>query len=268
MLNSAPRFLTYEAGDSRLHTLDPRTKLAGAALLVADVLMSSVPRGIVVAYMLGALAGLAAIELLPAMWRLIRPLLIFLLLLAVLVIVTTPGHALAHFLFIVPTTDGFALAIRLDLQVLLIAYTSSLVTLTTPPLAIASGLQWLLGWLERIRVPVRDIIAMVTIGLTFVPLLISEAQRIIAAQRARGADLTMAALADEESLGALLIPLLLGNLRRGDELAESLEARLYDTGPRTSLEEYHFHRADAVVAGILLVGSVIVAVLSFGPLSG
>jgi energy-coupling factor transport system permease protein len=268
MLGSTPRFLTYQPGETILHRLDPRTKLLCAGLVAADSLIASVPRGIVAAYVLGAIVGLAAFDLLPALWKLIRPLLFFLVLFGLLVVVTTPGHALAHFWIVVPTRDGVDLAIRLGLQVLLIAYTSSLLTLTTPPLALADGLQWMFGCLERFKIPVREIVAMVVIGLTFVPLLLAEVQKVMAAQRARGADLSMnAMLSDEASLGALLIPVLLANLRRGGELAESMEARLFDTGPRTSLRERAFGRLDALVGGVMLLGSLVVVGLSFGPLS-
>jgi energy-coupling factor transport system permease protein len=224
--------------------------------------MASVPKGMIAAFALGAMIGLIELELLPALWRLIRPLLVFLVLFGLLVVVTTPGHALAHIWILVPTTDGVALAIRLGLEVLLIAYTTSFLTLTTPPLAIADALQWSFGWLERVKLPVRDIISMVAIGLTFVPLLLGEAQRVVAAQRARGANLSLSQM-DEESMGALLIPLLLANLRRGEELAESMEARLYGTGPRTALHERHFGGGDAIAAAVIVAGTAIVAVLSF-----
>lgn len=266
MIGSTPRFLTFEVGDSVLHRLDPRTKLLGTSVIAADALIASVPRGIAAALVFGALVGLSSFRLLPSLWRLIRPLMVFLVLFGLLIVVTTPGHALAHVWIIAPTRDGVDLAIRLGLQVLLIAYTTSLLTLTTPPLALAGAMEWSLGFLERFKVPVREIVAMVTIGLTFVPLLLEEAQKVIAAQRARGADLSMNAIMDEQSLGALLIPLLLANLRRGDELAESMESRLFDTGPRTSIRERQFGRSDAVAAGCLCVATVVVAFLSFGSL--
>jgi energy-coupling factor transport system permease protein len=263
MIGSTPRFLNYEAGDSILHRLDPRTKLLAAIVIMADALMASVPRGMLVAYALGVISGLAAPHLLPPLLRILRPLLILIVLFGVIVVVTTPGKALFHIGFIVPTRDGVDLAIRLGLQSLLIIYTTSLLSLTTPPLAVADALQWMFGWLEKVRIPVRSIIAMVAIGLTFVPLLIEETQKVIAAQRARGADLGMNTLLEEDSMGALLIPLLLANLRRGDELAESMEARLYDTGPRTSLEQRRFRRLDAMAGGILALATLGVILFSF-----
>lgn len=263
MLGNAPRFLSYEVGNSVLHRLDPRTKLLGMVGLFADALVANVPFGMIAAYALGAVAGLLAYHLLPSLWRTLRALLVLIVLFGLIIVVVTPGHALVHIGILVPTRDGVDLAIRLGLQALLIVYTTSLLTLTTPPLAVASALEWALGWLQRFKVPVRDIIAMVAIGLTFVPLLLEETQKVIAAQRARGADLGMNALLDEESMGALLIPLLLANLRRGEELAESMDARLYDTGPRTALQHPRFGTVDLKAATVIVIFTIIVVLLSF-----
>lgn len=266
MLGNPVQFLSYQAGHSVLHRLDPRTKLLGAVLVVADVLAASVPWGMLIAYVFGVTLGVVAHSMLSRLWRVLRPLPVLIALFGVLIVITTPGKPLTHFhllITIVPTRDGLDLAIRLALQVLLIVYTTSLLTLTTPALAIADALFWATGWLERFRVPVRDIVAMVAIGLTFVPLLLEEVQKVIAAQRARGADLSINALLEDESMGALLIPLLLANLRRGAELAESMEARLYNTGPRTSLIQRRFHRIDLTAALVVLGFSAALIVISF-----
>jgi energy-coupling factor transport system permease protein len=263
VIGNVPRFLSYQAGTTFLHRLDPRTKLLCTAAIVGDALIASVPYGIGIALGFAAVIGLMAADLLPALWRLLRPLLVLIVIFGLIITVITPGHALAHFWLLAPSRDGVDLAIRLGLQAVLIVYTTSLLTLSTPPLAVADSLQWSLGWLERFRIPIRDIIAMVGIGLTFVPLLIEEAQKVIAAQRARGANLGMNALLDEHSMGALLIPLLLANLRRGEELAESMEARLYGTGPRTSLAQPHFRSIDALAGGVVALVSVTVAIVNF-----
>jgi energy-coupling factor transport system permease protein len=263
LIGRAPRFLSYQAGASPLHTLDPRTKLLATGAIVADVLIASVPRGMVVAYGLGAVAGLTARYLLPTLWHVLRPLIVLLALFGVLIIVVTPGKAFAHIWILAPSYDGVALAIQIGLQALLIIYTTSLLSLTTPPLAVADALLWTFGRLEKFHIPVRDVIAMVAIGLTFVPLLIDETQKVMAAQRARGAELGFSSLLEEEAMGALLIPLLLANLRRGEELAESMEARLYGTGPRSSLVQRHFSRRDSLAAGVIAVFSAGVIVASF-----
>jgi energy-coupling factor transport system permease protein len=263
MIGNTPKFLSYQAGDTLLHRLDPRTKLLGMVGIVAAALIASVPFGMAAAYLFGAVAGLCATNLLPALGRVLRPMFFLIVLFGVLLVIITPGKAITHIWIVVPTYDGVALAIRLGLQALLIVYTTSLMSLTTPPLAVADALEWALGWLHHFRVPVQDIIAMVAIGLTFVPLLIEETQRVFAAQRARGADLGVNALLEEEAMGALLIPLILANLRRGDELAESMEARLYATGPRTSLVQRRFRRDDITVLACVAVGLAAVATISF-----
>ncbi|MGH2448910.1 MAG: CbiQ family ECF transporter T component [Chloroflexota bacterium] len=263
MLGSAPRLLTYQVGDSALHRLDPRAKLMATAGVVAAVLLAGGPASFVIAYGLGAIAGTLAGRAVGQLWRTLRPLLILIFLFGLLITVVTPGQPLAHILILVPTLQGVELGIRLGLQALLIVYTTSLLTLTTPPLALADALESLTGFLQRVRFPVRDIIAMVGIGLTFVPLLIEEVQKVIAAQRARGATLGVETLLDEHSMGALMIPLLLANLRRGEELAASMEARLYATGPRTSLYERHYHRRDLFAGLAVAVALAAIIYLSF-----
>lgn len=263
MIGNTPRFLSYQAGDTFLHRLDPRTKLLGVVGLVAAALIASVPLGMIGAYTFGILAGLSAASLLPALGKVLRPMFVLIVLFGLLLVVVTPGKALVHIWILVPTRDGVDLAIRLGLQALLIVYTTSLMSLTTPPLAVADALEWAMGWLRYFRVPVSDIIAMVAIGLTFVPLLIEETQKVFAAQRARGADLGVNALLEEEAMGALLIPLLLANLRRGEELAESMEARLYATGPRTSLVQRRFQQVDVATLAVVAAALLAVAGISF-----
>jgi energy-coupling factor transport system permease protein len=263
MIGSAPRFLSYRVGTTLLHRLDSRTKLLGTAVVVANALFASVPQGMIVAYALGAIAVIAAASLFDSLWRVLRPLIVLVFSFGILIVIVTPGKAFAHFWIIAPSYDGVQLAIQIGLQAFLIISTTSLLSITTPPLAVADSLEWALGWLQRFRVPIRDIIAMVGIGLTFVPLLIAETQKVIAAQRARGADIGFNALLEEEAMGALLIPLLLANLRRGEELAESMEARLYATGPRGSLSQPHFGRLDAYAAAILAVFTAINIIVSF-----
>src|SRR5947209_2427289 len=172
MIGSTPQFLSYQAGDSFLHRLDPRTKLICMVVIVADALMASVPQGMIVVYLLAATAGLTARHLLPSLWKTLRPLLVLIALFGVLIVVITPGKALAHFWILAPSREGLDLAIRLGLQSFVIIFSSSLLSLTTAPMAVAGALEWSLGFLQRIRFPIHDVIAMVAIGLTFVPLLI------------------------------------------------------------------------------------------------
>src|SRR5437764_7472774 len=181
-MDSTPRFLSYQAGDSLLHRLDPRTKLLCMVVIVADALLASVPQGMLVVYALALVAALSARHLLPALWRTLRPLLILIALFGVLITVVTPGKAFFHFWLFAPSREGLDLAIRLGLQSLVIIVSSSLLSLTTPPLSLARAMEWSVGFLRGVRIPIDDIIAMVAIGLTFVPLLIEETRKVIVAQ--------------------------------------------------------------------------------------
>jgi len=266
MITSGPQLLSYQTGNTFLHRLDPRAKLLGAAVIVAGVLLAGTPAAMVAAYALGAVAGLLARPLVPALARTLRPLLVLIIVFGIIITFVTPGHALFRLGPVVFTRDGLDLGVRLGLQAFLIVYATSLLTLTTPPLSLAAAMEWVLGFLRWFKVPVHDIIAMVAIGLTFVPLLIGEVQKVIAAQRARGADLSIMSLMDEDSMGALMIPLLLANLRRGEELADSMEARLYGTGPRSSLIVWRWTRVDTLTSILLLLGLGVILLLSFSAL--
>src|SRR5450759_3657669 len=125
VIGNVPRFLSYQAGTTFLHRLDPRTKLLCTAAIVGDALIAGVPYGIGIALGFAAVIGLMAADLLPALWRLLRPLLVLIVIFGLIITVITPGHALAHFWLLAPSRDGVDLAIRLGLQAVLIVYTTS-----------------------------------------------------------------------------------------------------------------------------------------------
>jgi energy-coupling factor transport system permease protein len=144
-------------------------------------------------------------------------------------------------------------------QFFVILYTSALMTMTTAPSALGHALIWYLSPLRRLRVPVDDIGVMVSLGLAFLPLLQQELQRILLAQRVRGADFRRGPLEVRvRNALALLPPLLVGNLRRAEELAVAMEARGYIPGTsRTILKAGHLGRNDVVaIAATLLCAAV------------
>jgi energy-coupling factor transport system permease protein len=134
-----------------------------------------------------------------------------------------------------------------------------LVTITTAPSALGNGLLWYMAPLRRLRVPVDDIAIMVSLGLAFLPLLQQELQRILLAQRVRGADFRRGSLETRlYNAVALLPPLLAGNLRRAEELALAMEARGYVPGARrTVLNAGHLGPADIVAVAAALACAVV-----------
>jgi energy-coupling factor transport system permease protein len=139
-------------------------------------------------------------------------------------------------------------------QLTLLIYSTGLLTMTTPPLTLTAGLQRLLGWLSRFRVPVEEIALIITLGLTFLPLIQQQLDRVLTAQLARGADFRGGTweMRGRNAL-ALFIPLLVSNLRRAEDLALAMEARGYQVGARrTHLQTQVMTRRDYVFLAVVI----------------
>ncbi len=251
--------LQYVPGQSPLHRLDARSKLLTMAIIIAGVLIAGHPQGYAVLLLL--LAGATAVGRidLARVRRAFGLLLVFIVIGGVVVAILTPGKVVATFGPVHVTDTGRDLAIRGTAQTLVIIYTGALMVMTTAPSVLGNGLVWFMNPLRRLRVPVDEIAVMVSLGLAFLPLLQQELQRILLAQRARGADFRRGTF-ESRLISALNIlpPLLASNLRRAEELAVAMEARGYVPGaPRTLLNAGRFGRADAVAILLALVFAII-----------
>lgn len=258
---SSSRFaaLQYRPGRSLLHGLDARTKILAAAIAMAGVLIAPDPKGYIALIAL-LVAGTAAGRVGPALfWRAFGPLLILFLIGGALTAILIPGPVLYHLGPFHITKTGFDLVVRASVQALVILYTSVLMTITTAPSALGHGLLWYMSPLRRLRVPVDEIAVMVSLGLAFLPLLQQELQRILLAQRVRGADFRRGPIETRaRNALALLPPLLAGNLRRAEELAVAMEARGYAPGaPRTVLNAGRFGIADVITLVVTLACAII-----------
>lgn len=151
------------------------------------------------------------------------------------------------------TEDAVNTSIKLGLRLVLLIIGASVLPLTTTPVAIADGLETLMKPLKLIRVPVHDIAVVMSIALRFIPTLFEETQKIISAQKARGADFdTGSIFARAKSLLPVLIPLFVSSFRRADELAFAMDARCYNaTENRTKMRKATFGFGD--VAAILFI---------------
>jgi energy-coupling factor transport system permease protein len=145
---------------------------------------------------------------------------------------------------------------------------SSLLTYTTSPIALTDGLERLLKPLAKIKVPVHELAMMMTIALRFIPTLIEETEKIISAQKARGADMDSGNVIQKaKALVPVLIPLFVSAFRRADELALAMECRCYRGGEgRTRLKQLHFSTADIGAAGVMALFFAAVILLNiYGP---
>ena len=142
-----------------------------------------------------------------------------------------------------------------------------LLTYTTSPISLTDGLESLMGPLKKIKVPVHELSMMMCIALRFIPTLIEETDKIMCAQKARGADFETGSIIDRaKALIPILVPLFIGAFRRADELATAMECRCYQGGEgRTKMKLLRYHRNDLTAFGIGIAMIVVVSLLgSFG----
>ena len=171
------------------------------------------------------------------------------------------GAELVHVGFIVITDQGLRMATFMALRLILLVVSSQLLTLTTSPIALTDGLETLFRPLEVVRFPAHEIAMMMAIALRFIPTLMDEADKIMKAQKARGANFETGSLLQRaKAMVPLLVPLFVGAFRRADELALAMDARCYRGGAgRTRMKQLKFQRIDALaaLAILMLLGAVI-----------
>jgi energy-coupling factor transporter transmembrane protein EcfT len=254
------RFGLPGAGDSFCRRLDPRVKILATVGLSVLILQA---RG----WEIGALSAVLVLAACLARLRpatvlgALRPIAFFTLLLFALHLFFTGGTPLLPLPF-VPlrmTQEGLSRGLLVSWQFVALVGSGALLTMTTAPSELVHALEHLLGPLQKLRVPTREIALMVSMALRFVPTILEEYDRIRSAQMARAADVGAGPLTGRvKTAAALLLPLLLSAFRRADELADAMEARGYAGGARTTLHRLHFGRDEAaVLAALLLLASAI-----------
>ena len=253
----------YYSADSPIHRLDPRVKLMGAIIfMVSCFFVSSLPTLLLAALAVG---GAVACSHVPARRLLsqIRPIALFLVVTSLinLFFVQSGEVALSMGPRHIHWSGGHA-AVLYTARFFLLLLAGSLLTLTTTPVALTDAAEYLLAPLERVGVPVRQGTLVLSIALRFVPTLSQEAEHIVAAQTARGADLeNKGALAYARACVPLIVPLFASALRHAENLGRAMDARCYTGGERT-----HYHvmrlvaRRDApVIAALALYLAALIA---------
>ncbi|MBQ9762545.1 MAG: energy-coupling factor transporter transmembrane protein EcfT [Oscillospiraceae bacterium] len=250
-------------GNSFIHRLDPRTKLV--MLVVYIVALFVATSWISYAVMLIFLVGCILISKIPgkSIVRGMKPMVIILIFTAVLNIFMTAGETVwLHFWIITITKEGVIRAFFMVIRILMLVTGTFLLTYTTSPIALTDGLESLLSPLKKIKLPVHELSMMMCIALRFIPTLIEETDKIMSAQKARGADFETGSLIDRvKALVPILIPLFVSAFRRADELATAMECRCYHGGEgRTKMKLLRYTRWDfeAYAAGVILLCGIII----------
>ncbi|MBS4007400.1 MAG: energy-coupling factor transporter transmembrane protein EcfT [Clostridium sp.] len=251
----------YMPGESLLHRLDPRAKFIALILFIGTIFVLRTMFGYL---LLGiVIFWLLKISRLPLRYffRGLKPVFyITLFTLIVHFLMTKGGVILMRLGPLTVESDGVYLGIFMALRIIFLVVCTSILTLTTSPIALADGLEYLMRPLTKIGVPSHEIAMMMTIALRFIPTLMEESEKIMKAQLARGADLESGSVFRRaKSLVPLLVPLFVSAFRRADDLAVAMEARCYRGGEgRTRLRELQATTFDYSV--VLLSALLLIAV--------
>ena len=237
----------YYPADSILHRLDPRTKIIAVFIFILSLFVSQSFLAYSLAFLV--LVAMIAISDVPPSFILkgLRSIFIIILLTVVLNLFFTPGEtvllSIGRFSI---TLEGLRTAIFMAARLMMLIIGSSLLTLTTSPIALTDGIESLMKPLERIGVPAHEIAMMMTIALRFIPILLEETDKIMKAQMARGADFeTGGIIKRARNMVPLLVPLFISSFRRADDLALAMEARCYRGGEgRTRMKQLKYRRKD------------------------
>ena len=252
----------YYPGDTLVHRLDPRTKLILTLIYIVALFTAAVYAGYGLVLLFLAASLLISRIRLKTILSGLKPLIVIVLITGILNLFYTKGeHLLVHFWRVSIYWEGVETAVFMALRIMLLIAGTLLLTYTTSPLQLTDGLESLLNPLKKLHVPVHELAMMMSIALRFIPTLIEETDKIMSAQRARGADFeTGGLIAKAKAMLPLLIPLFVSAFRRADELATAMESRCYHGGEgRTRMKQLCMARRDwvALAIGVLLLVLVI-----------
>ena len=250
-------------GNSAVHRLDPRVKIVLTVALIVLLFLAQGPvsYGLIILF-LALVIGISRIS--PKMVvRGLKPILLIVMFTAVLNLFYTPGDYVWQWKFLHISVEGIRMAVFMVLRLMLLIIATSMLTYTTSPIQLTDGIESLLGPLKKLHLPVHELAMLMSIALRFIPTLIEETDKIMAAQKARGADFESGNLVQKaKALVPLLVPLFVSAFRRADELATAMECRCYhgDSG-RTRMKKLTFAFRDgaalalgaAVLAGVLVL---------------
>ncbi|MCR5789120.1 MAG: energy-coupling factor transporter transmembrane protein EcfT [Lachnospiraceae bacterium] len=253
----------YYPADSILHKLDPRVKITGAFLYIISMFMFENYAG----YLLAALFLTIMIKLsrvpFSFMVRGLRAVVILILITVFFNLFLTPGEPLFQLWRFTITKEGLQSALKMVLRLTFLILGSSIMTLTTTPNALTDGMERLLRPMRIFRLPVHEIAMMMSIALSFIPILTEETDKIMKAQMARGADFESGNILKRvRSLVPLLVPLFISAFRRAGDLALAMEARCYRGGDgRTKMKPLSYKKRDRIAYAVIVLYLILVVVI-------
>ena len=253
----------YYPADSVLHRLDPRVKLIGTFAFLVSLFVGKglIAYGVATVF-LAIVIGLSKVPF-KMILKGLKAIIIILLITVSFNLFLTDGEVIFQLGFLKMTKEGVSVAFFMGIRLVYLVMGASLMTLTTTPNDLTDGLESVLGPLKKIKVPVHEISMMMSIALRFIPILMEETDRIMKAQKARGADFETGNLIQKaKAMVPLLVPLFISAFRRANDLAMAMEARCYRGGEgRTKMKPLRYEKIDRTAYIILIVYLILMVVV-------
>lgn len=247
-------------GNTVIHNLDPRTKLIMTVVYIVALFSANWVLSYLTIFLFLAIVIFLSNINLKTIFRGLKPLIVIISITALLNMFYTTGEVIASFWIFTLTREGIINAVFMVLRVVMLVVGTFLLTYTTSPIMLTDGLEVLLNPLKKIKAPIHELTMMMSIALRFIPTLIEETDKIVSAQKARGADFESGSLVKRaKAMIPILVPLFISAFRRADELATAMECRCYNGGEgRTRMRQLVFKGRDFIA---LAVGAVLLAVI-------
>ncbi len=261
----------YIAGDSLIHKMDARVKIISSLLFIVLLfLIEGIAEYLIVT---AFIALVIAVSKIPVKFILkgLKPMLFILVFTVLINMFMTGGEPLVEYdlrLFIFRITkEGIITGVYMLIRLVYLVIGTSMLTLTTSPMTLTDGIEKLLAPFTVIKVPAHEIAMMMTIAIRFIPTIADEADKIMKAQTARGADFESGSLLRRaKAMIPLLVPLFVSSFRRADELAVAMDSRCYRGGKsRTRMKVMHLSKYDAYASAVLLlfIGILVLSRIAF-----
>lgn len=246
----------YFPGDSIIHRLDPRFKIIITFIYILMLFTGSN----ILCLTVGAVYTVMAILLSRIPFKMfvksVKPLLPFLIITALLnLFLVDSGDTYFHWKFLKITEEGVNISVFMIIRIVLLIMGSSLLTYTTSPITLTDAIERLLSPLKKLKFPVHELAMMMSIALRFIPTLIEETDKIMSAQKARGAEIDSGSfMTRARNMISILVPLFISSFRRADELATAMECRCYNGGEgRTRLRQLKSSARDYIALAVTII---------------
>lgn len=241
--------------ESKIHDLDPRVKIIVTFIFIITLfIINKFPAYLVVLLFIGLIVKMSNV---PAKLILkgLKPIFLIIMITFFINLFMTPGEVLLQLGPLDITKEGLRQAGFMALRLILLIMGTSMLTLTTSPILLTDGIESLLNPFKKLGLPAHELAMMMTIALRFIPTLMEETEKIMQAQKARGADFESGNIVKRaKSLVPLLVPLFVSAFRRADELAMAMEARCYRGGEhRTRMRKLMILKSDYIALIVTII---------------